>query len=592
MIGRTLGHYRVLETLGKGGMGEVYRAHDEVLGREVAIKVLPEEFSADPERLARFEREAKVLAALNHSNVGAIYGLERDDGQHYLVLELIEGETLAQRIKKGPIPVEEAVSLAIQIAEGLEAAHQKGMIHRDLKPANIKITPEEQVKVLDFGLAKPTETVLSGDLSQSPTLTYAPTGVGVLLGTAAYMSPEQVRGKQVDQRTDIWAFGVVLWEMLTGKKLFQGDTVSDVLASTLTREPDWEGLPRGLPAGVKRVLRHCLVQDPKERLHDIADARIELQEALEKPEPEPTAAAESTPMWKRALLWAAVVLAVAAGWLLRPTPEVEAPPVRRFEVRAPDGEQVVHGFRRGVALSPDGNALAFVAGAISPSGVHLGAGRKILLRRFDEWEPRPILGTEGGMQPIFSPDGEWLAFIVNDPPRLLKVPASGGEAQTLCECDASFGASWGPEGTIVFAAEKGPLQEVSESGGEPRLLTELLESEGETGHRLPHYLPDGSAVIFTAIYDYRDWDHAQIVAYKPSTGERRLLIQGGSDGQLAGPKHLVLARQGKLLAVGFDPVKLQVFGEPTPVLDGVNHSIFTLMASWRTGVANEWMSSH
>jgi len=530
-----------------------------------------------------------MLATLNHPHIGAIYGLEKDDGQLFLVLELIEGETLAERIDRGPLPVAEAVPLAIQIAQGLEVAHESGMIHRDLKPANIKITPDGEVKVLDFGLAKPTEAVFSGDFSQSPTLTYSPTGVGVLLGTAAYMSPEQVRGKEVDRRTDVWAFGVVLWEMLTGKKLFQGDTVSDILASTLMREPDWEGLPQGLPAGVTRVLRHCLVQEPKERLHDIADARIDLQEAFDEPEISATVTAPPPAWWKRALPWVVVPLALAGGWFLRPEPEIEPRPVVRFEVRTPEGEQIMHRFRHGVALSPDGSELAFTSGTFLDA--YLTPQAQIFLRRFDQRGAQPVLGTQGGSQPIFSPDGEWLAFITDDPARLLKVPSGGGESQTLCECDATFGASWGQNGTIVFAAERGPLQEVSSVGGEPRPLTELLEADGETGHRLPHFLPDGSALIFTSMYNYRDWDQSQIVAYSPSTAERKVLIQGGSDGQYVDSGHLVFARQGKLLAVGFDPVKLETFGEVTPVLEGVNHSIFSLTSSWRTGAANLSVSS-
>ena len=588
MIGRTLGHYSILEELGRGGMGEVYRARDEVLGRDVAIKVLPEAFIQDPERLARFEREAKVLASLNHPHIGAIYGLEQDDGQRFLVLELVEGETLGEHLVLDPMPVEEAVPVAIQIAQALEAAHEKGVVHRDLKPANIKITPDGEVKVLDFGLAKPTEAVFQGDLTESPTLTYAPTGVGVILGTAAYMSPEQVRGQEVDKRSDIWAFGVVLWEMVTGKKLFEGNTVSDVLASTLMREPDWEGLPPDLPATVIRVLRRCLVQDAKERLHDIADARIELGEAFEEPAAPPHLVAQPESLWLRIVPWLLVPLALAAGWLARPELGSEPPPTVRFEVRVPGGEQVMHLFRHGSALSPDGRELAFVSGSFAEDWT---PKHQLYLQRFDQWHARPVKGTEKGYQPIFSPDGQWLAFITTDPPRLRKVSIDGGQTQTLCECDATFGASWGPQGMIVFAAERGPLQQVSSVGGEPVPLTELLEDKGESGHRLPHFLPDGSAVIFTSVYAYRDWDLAQITAYSLASGERRLLIQGGSDGRHVDSGHLVFAREGKLLTVGFDPVKLETHGPVTPVLEGINHSIHTGNSAWRTGVANLTVSA-
>ena len=583
MVGRTLGHYRVLDTLGKGGMGEVYRAHDEVLGREVAIKVLPEELSTDPERLARFEREAKVLAALNHPHIGAIYGLEKDDGQHFLVLELIEGETLAERIERGPIPVSEAVPLAIQIAEGLEAAHEKGMIHRDLKPANIKITPEGEVKVLDFGLAKPTEAVFSGDLSESPTLTYSPTGVGVILGTAAYMSPEQVRGKEVDRRTDVWAFGVVLWEMLTGKKLFQGDTVSDVLAATLTREPHWEWLPTTLPTGVTRVLRHCLVQEPKERLRDIADARIDLQEVFDEPEIEVAVSAEALPLWRRALPWAAVLLALAAGWLLRPTPEPEPLPVVRSEIPLPEGERLTHTQRHGLALSPDGSILAFVSGI--PLDSLWPERTQIFLRNLDGWQARPIPGTENTGQPIFSPDGQWLAFLAIEPDRLRKVPVSGGEPETICECDARFGVTWGPDNTIVFADFGGALQQVSALGGSPELLIEPPRDTDATNfYRLPHFLPASDTLLYSSFPSVFPFS-ATIFAYSMVTGESTKVMDDGMDARYVESGHLVFARRGQLVAARFDPVRLEVLGPEVPILEEVSQSQFINASFLNTGAA-------
>ncbi len=571
-------------------MGEVYRAHDSVLERDVAVKVLPEDFFTDPERLARFKREAKVLAALNHSHIGAIYGMEEDEERHFLVLELIDGESLAERIARGRVPVAEVIPVAIQIAQALEAAHEEGIIHRDLKPANIMLTPDGEVKLLDFGLAKPGQAVFQGDLDASPTLTYAPTEAGVLLGTAAYMSPEQVRGLEVDKRSDIWAFGVVLWEMLTGKRLFQGDTVSDVVASTLTREPDWEALPSGLPPGVRRVLRRCLVSDPKARLHDIADARIELHEASETPEIETATPTVPAPPWRRALPWLAVPLALAGGWFWRPSPEGEPSPTVRFEMPVPEGERVLHLFRHGLALSPDGKSLAYVVGKLSADWP-TEPTHQLYLQRFDRWRPRPMAGTEMGLQPIFSPDGKSLAFIKRAPRQLLKAEIDGGQIQTLCECDASFGASWGPDGTIVFAAARGPLQQISSTGGEPTPLTRLDEAVGESGHRLPHVLPDGSAVIFTVVHHYRDWESSEIVAFSPSSGERKFLVRGGSDGRFVPPGFLVFAREGRLLAVRFDPNRLEVYGKTVPVIESVNHSIYTGSSSWRTGVANLTVSA-
>ena len=444
--------------------------------------------------------------------------------------------------------------------------------------------------MLDFGLAKPTEVTYQGDLTESPTLTYAPTGAGVILGTAAYMSPEQVRGQEVDKRSDIWAFGVVLWEMLTGRKLFQGGTLSDVLASTLMREPDWKGLPPDLPPSVQRVLKRCLVQDPKDRLHDIADARIELEAAGDKSQVPGRVPAAAKSIWARAIPWLLVPLGLIAGWVLRPEREIGPPPVVRFETAPPEGERVVHGFRHGTAISPDGRNLAYVSGKFTEEW-SLDVESQIFIRSLGQWQAGPVAGTEQGYQPIFSPDGQWLAFILGDPDRLLKVSKDGTRLQTLCECDARFGASWGPDDTIIFAGESGPLRRISASGGEATPVTEVRTAEGESGHRLPHILPDGSAVVFTAIFNYRDWQQSQIVAHSFATGERELLIQGGSDGQYVSSGHLVFAREGKLFAVPFDPLELEVQGEEIPVLDGINHSIYSIANTYRTGVANIAISS-
>jgi serine/threonine protein kinase len=350
-------------------MGEVYLAEDTRLGREVAIKILPEAFTSDPERLARFEREAKVLASLNHPHIAQIHGLEDVDGQRFLVLELVEGPTLAERTKQGPIPVDEALPLAIQIAEALEAAHEKGIVHRDLKPANINLTLDGEVKVLDFGLAKPVEVAGSPDLTHSPTLTYAPTQAGVLLGTAAYMSPEQVRGQKVDKRSDIWAFGVVLWEMLTGRRLFKGETVSDVLAAVLQKDVELKELPRVTPRPVHHLLRRCMTRDLRKRLHDIADARLELEDAVSEPTPAEESAGPP-PRWRRILLWALIPAALLAGWALRSRSPSEVARALRTEISLPPGERLTSEYRHGLAFSPDGSLLAFVTCVRLTNGRH------------------------------------------------------------------------------------------------------------------------------------------------------------------------------------------------------------------------------
>ena len=440
--------------------------------------------------------------------------------------------------------------------------------------------------MLDFGLAKPTEAMFQGDLAESPTLTYAPTGVGVILGTAAYMSPEQVRGQEIDKRSDIWAFGVVLWEMLTGKKLFQGGTVSDVLASTLMREPDWAGLPPDLPPTITRVLRRCLVQDPKGRLHDIADARIELNEALEEPDELLQPVAAPTPVWLRVAPWLAAVLALTAGWFFRPVPEPEPLPTVRFEVTLPEGERLAHSFRHGIALSPDGESLAFVSGTASkPWRVD---SAQIYIRRLADWDARPVPGAVSSAQPVFSPDGQWLAFVTYPPARLHKVSIDGGQAQTLCECDAAFGASWGYDDTIIFAGMEGGLQRISVVGGQPHALTELNEEAGELSHRLPHPLPDGSAVLFTVFAKNLwpiDWSPVSVQAHSVASGERRFLIEDASDARYVPTGHLVFAREGELLAVRFDVNRLVVSGPEVPVLKGVNHAVYAPNTGWYTAAA-------
>jgi eukaryotic-like serine/threonine-protein kinase len=414
-IGARLGPYEILSPLGAGGMGEVYRARDAKLGREVAIKVLPEAFASDGERLARFRREAQMLAALNHPHIEAIYGREESRGVEALVLELVKGETLSERLAAGPLPVEEALEVARQIADALEAAHEKGIVHRDLKPSNVKLTPEGKVKVLDIGLAK----ALTGepslpDVSHSPTLTAVATKAGVVFGTAAYMSPEQARGKPVDKRADIWAFGCVLYEMLAGRRAFDGQTVSDVLAAILTRDPDWATLPGETPPSVRRVLKRCLDRNSKTRFQDVADARPEMDETPERPGGQ---SAVSAPTWRRAIPWtlAAVFGLVAGAALLRPSREARspAPPVVRIS-KTLEGIPVLGS---SPAISPDGTCVAFWS-----SSEELGQS-EIFVRRFPMTEEEWRISTAGGQQPSWSRDGKEIFFVALDD-RLMAAPVS------------------------------------------------------------------------------------------------------------------------------------------------------------------------
>ena len=449
MIGQTISHFKVIEKIGQGGMGVVYRAQDTNLSRDVAIKVLPEQFTQDPQRLARFEREAKLLASLNHPNIAAIYGLEEADGVRFLSLELVEGETLAERVAKGPLPVEEALEVCQQIAEGVEAAHEKGVIHRDLKPANVKVTPEGKVKILDFGLAKAFEgEVPVADISQSPTLTEEMTRAGVILGTAAYMSPEQAKGKPVDKRTDIFAFGCVLYELLTGKRAFEGETVTETLAKVLEGEPDWNALPGTVPSTIRFLMSRCLQKDPGKRLQHIDGARILIEEAL-------SGAANASAIglggtvqpgrWRRTITLGVVALAgvligVALWSLISSVPPTPTS-LRKFVITPLPSAPLVNNGRNDLAISPDGRQV-----------IYRSSSNQLYLRALDDLVDRPIPGTEGATGDLFfSPEGESLAFFAAG--KLKKVSLMGGPPITLCDA-ASPGrsGSWGAGETIVFTA--------------------------------------------------------------------------------------------------------------------------------------------
>jgi serine/threonine protein kinase/Tol biopolymer transport system component len=588
--GTQLGPYQILGPIGAGGMGEVYRARDKKLSRDVALKVLPDTVGHDPDRMARFSREAQLLAALNHPNIAAIYGVEEAGGGLALVLEFIDGETLADRVNKGPIPISETLRIALQIAQALEAAHEKGVVHRDLKPANVKITSEGTVKVLDFGLAKALqeEPASSPSLSQSPTLDVGATGAGIILGTAGYMAPEQARGKAVDRRADIWAFGVVLFEMLSARRVFEGDTVTDTLAKLLEREPDWNQLPTQTPVALRKLLQRCLTKNPKDRLQAIGEARVALDKLISDPAALAiTGEGPVYPLWKKLLPWAAAPIFLAAGFFLRPS---AAPPdrtVSQFEFPLPASHLLVHNYRRGAELSPEGRRIAFVASANN------GGPRRIFIRSLDRWDPVPIPGTENATAPIFSPDGQSLGFQQGQ--QIKKVALAGGTPTVVVEKLNTIGPDWGPpgitwgkNGTIVFTHGLGAgLSTVRDAGGESQELTTLDTAANETSHRLPHFLPDGSAVLFTVLRYTTvapDWQRAQIWI-KPLNGERKLLIENALDGRYVGNGYLVFARQTKLFAVRFDPATLSVSGTPVQVLDGVTQALYgSVGVSW-TGAA-------
>ena len=553
-------------------MGEVYRATDTRLGREVAIKVLPRELAQDPERLARFEREAKLLASLNHPNIAQVYGFEsatQSDGPavHFLAMELVEGEDLAERLKRGAIPVEEALPLAEQIAEALEEAHEKGIVHRDLKPANVKVRPDGKLKVLDFGLAKAWRgdgpgVASSADLSQSPTLAHTGTAAGLILGTAAYMSPEQARGKAVDKRSDVWAFGVVLYEMLAGRRLFEGETVSDVLASVLKSEPEWAALPAATPYRLRQLLARCLERDPKRRLRDIGEARLALEPGatVEPPVAAPVGARGIAPWLAVAAAILAVALTALAFVHFRETKaSVTRPPVARVTIALPPGDLVDQKTTPAVALSPDGTKLAYV-------GTHENATRQLFLRFMDGAEAKPIAGTQGAYVPFFSPDGQWIGFFSQG--KLKKVPADGGAAQVLCDAPSGLGADWAADDTIYFMPfNTSGVWKVAASGGTPREVTQLDRSKGEVSHRWPQLLPGGAAVLFT-VWTGPGWDEKSLQMQLVKTGERRVLAQGASTGRYVTSGHLVYNRDGvqTLMALPFDAERLQVMGGPAVAL--------------------------
>jgi serine/threonine-protein kinase len=581
--GTRLGPYEIVSPIGAGGMGEVYRAKDTKLGRDVALKILPASFTGDPERVARFSREAQVLASLNHPHIAQIYGLEQINGSQFLVLELVDGESLDTRIARGPIQVDEALGIAKQIAEALEAAHEKGIIHRDLKPANIALTADGSVKVLDFGLAKAVETT-SGSVGamNSPTITSPMmTNVGVILGTAAYMSPEQARGKAADKRADIWAFGCVLYEMLTGRRAFSSDEVSDTLAFIITKDIDWAQLPEPTPSGVRRLLRRCLEKDPKRRLRDIADARLELDDT-----PEPTASIgddsratlHSVPLHRRrvaALVGAIIVLSLITSiWtFMRRTPEHRA--VQRFSIAVPASAPYVGELGGELALSPDGSVLVYVAVE--------GGKRQLYQRRLDQLDAQPIRGADDAYNPFFSPDGEWVGFFTASGPagRLKKVALRGGPPLTLAETIVPEG-TWTSDNAIIFTRSVDfgwTLFKMPAAGGTPTKLLTPDRSKQEFRYGFPEMLPGGKALLFSVAVGDTGFDNAHTAVLSLETGASQTVVEQGYHARYASG-YLIYMLGDAMMAVPFDITRLRTTGPPVSIVPGVRGRIATAEAGF------------
>jgi eukaryotic-like serine/threonine-protein kinase len=577
--GARLGSYEVVALIGTGGMGEVYRATDSNLRRSVAIKVLPDAFAQDGERLARFEREAGILAALHHPNIAQIHAFERAEAATALVMELVEGPTLADRIADGPVPPDEALPIAMQIAEALEAAHEQDIIHRDLKPANIKVRADGVVKVLDFGLAKAADPAAgSGDAAQSPTITSpAMTRAGVILGTASYMSPEQARGLVVDRGADIWAWGCVLFEMLAGKRPFAGTDTTEVIAAIVRGEPDWSLLPAGTPEGVRRVLRRCLEKDRKRRFADIRDARFALADAQIEPASAPVPAAAS--FRRERLAWAATLVVCAAGaaallWRARGESTADVFPEMRVEITTPPTTDLVS-----MAISPDGEKLVFVASS---------DGRPMLwLRSLVTGEVRPLAGTDGASFPFWKPDSRSIGFFTNR--RVYRIGVDGGGLKPLASVPVSAGGTWGPNGDILFTlVPDGPIYRVSEDGGESTLVPGFVQ--GQPGNVFPQFLPDGRRYLY---YVFRP-DVRGVYLGTLDGPQRQHLFDADAAAVFVPPAQLLFVRAGTLYSQRTNPATLQFEGDPVRVAEGLAMDFAAAAVSasadgivaYRTGSAN------
>jgi len=588
--GSRLGPYEILGPLGAGGMGEVYRARDGKLGRDVAIKVLPEQLAADPERLARFEREARLLAAFGHANIAAIHGLGEAEDRHFLVMELVSGETLADRIAAGAIPVPEALEIARQVAEGIEAAHEKGIIHRDLKPSNVMVSPDGRVKLLDFGLAKAvegeTESEDAASLSRSPTISERMTGTGIILGTAAYMSPEQARGKPVDRRTDIWAFGVLLFEMLAGRRLFTGETVSDTLAAILRADIPWDLLPAETPAPIRRLLARCLERDPKNRLHDAADARIELSEVIAERRAGSsstgilpaglTEAGQPRRRWAYAVAGAAVLAVVSlAAWRLGRSGvsvRAEAASPIHSVIPLPAGTRLAGWASPVVAISRDGRKLAYVA-------TKEGSLQQLYVHHLDRGETQLVPDSETAEGPFFSPDGNWVAFATDTSSmragigQLKKFSLASGLTQSICRIPDYFGGDWSENGTIAFVGlEQGGIWTVPAAGGTPAPAAASIKVKGQDSPRgvlWPQHLPGGRLLVTDE--DASRWGDVGVLDLR--NRELRYLLSSAFSGRYIPTGHLLyLDSLGTLFAMPFDPLRAEKTGAPVAALKDVTVS--------------------
>ncbi len=561
MIGKTLGHYQITIQIGKGGMGEVYQAKDKKLGRDVAIKVLPEEFARDADRVARFQREAKLLASLNHPNIAAIHGLEEAEGINFLVLELVQGETLADQMNRGPIPVEESLKLALQIAEALEAAHEKGVVHRDLKPSNIKVTPDGKVKVLDFGLAKAYAGDRDVNLSNSPTLSDAATQQGLILGTAAYMPPEQAKGKTVDKRADVWAFGVVLFEMLTGWQLFTGETVSETLASVLKTEPEWKRLPPNLHPRIRFLLERCLEKESKNRYGSINDARVEIQKVLADPSGvlaqqivggEPRAKLQQMLPWIAAALVLGLIIAGVAIWYLKPP---EPRQVMRFEYELPEGQQFGDLSYHALSVSHDGKKIVY------------STRKGLYMRSIDESIAKLIAGTEENTQnPFFSPDGKWIGYFSARDGKLKKITVNGGAPVVLCDGIGQLnGTLWNEDNTISYVSFLGDIMRISANGGTPESIVKrklgILTN--------PQILPDGKSILYTS---NSLSGQQKIMVQSLKSGETKELFSGYY-AQYLPTGHLIyrLPNNSNLFAIPFNLDRLETTGGGVPIVEDAMH---------------------
>lgn len=577
-LGTRIGPYEIRSALGAGGMGEVYRARDPKLNRDVAIKVLPDLFADDPERLTRFRREAQLLAALNHPNIAHIHGFEDSDGIHALVMELVEGPTLAERIVQGPIPLPEALPIAKQIAEALAAAHDQGIIHRDLKPANVKVREDGTVKVLDFGLAKLVAPEPSGAgagrVMQSPTVTSpAATLAGVILGTAAYMSPEQAKGRAADKRSDVWAFGAVLYEMLTGGRPFGGEDISDTLASVLKSEPDWAEVPADVPPPIRMLIERCLTKDRRHRIADISTALFVMSEADNLTPPPLLAGGQmATPerrsRWPRLLMPIAGAILLSAGvgaavwFVMRPG----GARVTRFAI-TPMGAAAlaVDNQSRDLTITPDGSHVVY-KGKAGPTDT------QFFVHRLDQLDPTPLVLGRQPRAPFSSPDGRWIGFVDPAPITLKKVAITGGPALDVCRLDsASRGATWGDDDSIIFATATPStgLQRAPAAGGEPTVLTKPDRERGEHDHLWPHFLPGSRAVLFTITPTTGAVDASQVAVLDLSTGTQKILLKGGSQAQYVSSGHLVYVAADTLRAVAFDLGRLETIGSSVPVVSPV-----------------------